>query len=135
MCLCAQAREFADGVKAVHPQQKLAYNLSPSFNWDAAGMNSEQIGGFCNELAKMGYVWQFITLAGFHCDAFASETFARDYARRHMLAFVERVQRPERNEAVPQLGHQKWSGAYLIVCLRLPPMPIPMPPTACRSTY
>jgi len=110
----SQAREFAEGVKAVNPHMKLAYNLSPSFNWDAAGMNDSQIGGFCKELGKLGYVWQFITLAGFHCDALASETFARDYSRRHMLAFVERVQRPERVDNVPQLAHQKWSGAYLI---------------------
>ena len=59
-----QAREFAEAVKKVHPEVMLAYNLSPSFNWDAAGMKDAQIGSFIGDIAKLGFVWQFITLAG-----------------------------------------------------------------------
>jgi isocitrate lyase len=60
----AQAKEFADGVHRVHPEVMLAYNLSPSFNWDAAGMSDKEIGSFIWDLAKLGFVWQFITLGG-----------------------------------------------------------------------
>lgn len=58
-----QAKEFRDDVLAVHPHLMLAYNNSPSFNWDAAGMTDEQMRTFIWDLAKMGYCWQFITLA------------------------------------------------------------------------
>jgi isocitrate lyase len=44
----------------------LAYNLSPSFNWDKAGMTDAQLSSFNDELGRLGYTWQFITLAGFH---------------------------------------------------------------------
>merc|ERR1712039_279141 len=60
----SQAEKFAKEVRAAVPHQLLAYNLSPSFNWD---------------LAKLGFCWQFITLAGFHCDALSIDLFARDY--------------------------------------------------------
>lgn len=60
----SQAKEFADGVHAVVPQAMLAYNLSPSFNWDAAGMSDAQISSYVSDLAKLGFVWQFITLGG-----------------------------------------------------------------------
>lgn len=46
------------------PGAMLAYNLSPSFNWDAAGMSDVQISSFIGDLAKLGFVWQFITLGG-----------------------------------------------------------------------
>merc|ERR1712046_252032 len=61
----AQAKEFRDDVLSVHPHLMLAYNNSPSFNWDAAGMTDEEMRTFIWDLAKMGYCWQFITLAGF----------------------------------------------------------------------
>ncbi|CAE7821495.1 icl-1, partial [Symbiodinium necroappetens] len=48
--------------------EMLAYNLSPSFNWDTAGMTDAQMESFIWDLAKLGFCWQFITLAGFHCD-------------------------------------------------------------------
>jgi isocitrate lyase len=60
----AQAKEFAEGVKAVSPHTMLAYNLSPSFNWDAAGMSDEEIRSYIPRLAALGFVWQFITLGG-----------------------------------------------------------------------
>ncbi|KAK9695105.1 isocitrate lyase 1 [Basidiobolus ranarum] len=110
--IMAQAKEFADGVHRKHPWAKLAYNLSPSFNWDAAGMTDQEIRSFIWDLGRLGFCWQFITLAGFHCNALGVDLFARDYAKRGMLAYVEGVQRKEREFGVDTLQHQKWSGAY-----------------------
>ncbi|KAI4363792.1 hypothetical protein MLD38_019964 [Melastoma candidum] len=106
-----ECTQFAQGMKAVHPNIMLAYNLSPSFNWDASGMTDEQMMDFIPKIAQLGYCWQFITLAGFHGDALVIDTFAREYAKRGMLAYVERIQREERNNGVDTLAHQKWSGA------------------------
>ncbi|KAJ3093058.1 isocitrate lyase 1 [Quaeritorhiza haematococci] len=107
----SQAKEFSEGVKKVYPEVMLAYNLSPSFNWDAAGMSDDQIKTYINDLGRLGFVWQFITLAGFHSDALITDLFARDYATRGMLAYVEGIQRQERKHDVETLTHQKWSGA------------------------
>lgn len=71
----AQARFFAESVLAVHPWAKLSYNLSPSFNWDAAGMTDAEIESYIWDLASMGYCWQFITLAGFHSNAVGIDLF------------------------------------------------------------
>uniref|UniRef100_A0ACD6A8G4 Uncharacterized protein n=1 Tax=Avena sativa TaxID=4498 RepID=A0ACD6A8G4_AVESA len=102
---------FAEGVHAVLAETMLSYNLSPSFNWDASGMSDADMAAFIPRVAGMGYVWQFITLAGFHADALVTDTFARDFAARGMLAYVERIQREERRHGVETLEHQKWSGA------------------------
>lgn len=59
----AQAREFAEGVHAADPTQWLAYNLSPSFNWDAAGLKGSDMRDFVWQLAKLGFCWQFITVS------------------------------------------------------------------------
>lgn len=107
----AECTEFAQGVKSRHPDMMLAYNLSPSFNWDASGMSDAEMAEFIPRIARLGFCWQFITLAGFHADALVVDTFARDFARRGMLAYVERIQREERNNGVDTLAHQKWSGA------------------------
>jgi isocitrate lyase len=125
------AKRFAAGVRVAHPHQLFAYNLSPSFNWDAAGLTKKEMRTFqasfvpikwivfsnifllcyphCeqDDLGKYGYVWQFITLAGFHCNAFSIDMFARDYANRHIVAYVENIQRKEREENVETLTHQK----------------------------
>lgn len=106
-----ECTKFAEGVKSRCPEIMLAYNLSPSFNWDASGMTDEQMRDFIPRIAKLGYCWQFITLAGFHGDALIVDTFAKDFARRGMLAYVEKIQREERNNGVDTLAHQKWSGA------------------------
>lgn len=107
----AECTKFAGGIKSKHPEIMLAYNLSPSFNWDGSGMTDEEMKDFIPRIAKLGFCWQFITLAGFHADALVVDTFAKDYARRGMLAYVERIQREERNNGVDTLAHQKWSGA------------------------
>jgi isocitrate lyase len=109
-----EAKVFSDGVKALFPNKFLAYNLSPSFNWDKFGMTDEQLASYQDELGQMGYVWQFITLAGFHGDALFAKTFAEDFAKRKMLAYVEGVQRQERKKKVGALTHQQWSGVELI---------------------
>lgn len=108
------AGTFARAIKSVYPNQFLAYNCSPSFNWDAAGMNDQEIRDFQVELGKLGFCWQFITLAGFHLDALAVDRFARKYAKEYMLAYVRDIQRKERDENVETLTHQKWSGAEFV---------------------
>eukprot|EP00903_Cladosiphon_okamuranus_P014471 g13424.t1 len=109
-----EARAFAEGVHAAVPHQKLAYNLSPSFNWDAAGMSKQEMASFNRELGRLGFVWQFITLAGFHSDGLIVSRLAKEYGKHGVIKYVELVQRPERNEQVDILTHQKWSGANLM---------------------
>jgi len=108
------ARQFAEGVKKTHPHQMLAYNLSPSFNWDASGMTDAQLADFNDDLGRLGYTWQFITLAGFHSNGLIVTELARSYGDRGMLAYVQSIQRKERAAKVELLTHQKWSGAELV---------------------
>lgn len=110
----AQAKEFSDDVLSAAPHLMLAYNNSPSFNWDAAGLSDDEMQTFIWDLAKMGYCWQFITLAGFHQDALGISLFARAYKERGMAAYVQDIQRQEREKNVSTLTHQKWSGSELI---------------------
>ncbi|OAA59074.1 Isocitrate lyase [Niveomyces insectorum RCEF 264] len=108
-----QAAAFAQGVHAVYPEQKLAYNLSPSFNWKTAMPRAEQ-ETYIRRLAQLGYCWQFITLAGLHTTALVSHQFARAYAQQGMRAYGELVQEPEMAEGVDVVKHQKWSGAAYV---------------------
>jgi len=110
----AQAKEFASGVHKIYPGKMLAYNLSPSFNWDATGMSDQEIRSFISDLGKLGFVWQFITLAGFHSNALGIDLFARNYAKIGMLAYVQGIQRQERSNGVETLQHQTWSGANYV---------------------
>ncbi len=109
-----EAREFAQGVRAVVPGKMLAYNLSPSFNWDVAGLTPDEMEHFNSSLAQMGFVWQFITLAGFHANGLQTTLFSREYGKRGVVAYVEMIQRKERENQVDMLTHQKWSGAALL---------------------
>jgi isocitrate lyase len=61
--ILAQAREFAAGVHAARPGHWLAYNLSPSFNWEAAGLTEKDMQDYVWDLGKLGFVWQFITVS------------------------------------------------------------------------
>jgi len=108
-----QAKEFADGVHAVWPEQKLSYNLSPSFNWKTAMPRDEQ-ETYINRLGQLGYCWQFITLAGLHTTALITDQFARAYAKQGMRAYGELVQEPEMAGKVDVVTHQKWSGANYV---------------------
>ncbi len=87
------AREFAEAIKARYPDQMLAYNCSPSFNW-RAHLDDATIATFQQELAAMGYRFQFITLAGFHALNQSMFELAHGYARDHMSAYV-RLQEAE----------------------------------------
>jgi isocitrate lyase len=108
-----QAEEFARGVKEAYPDQWLAYNQSPSFNWTKA-MSVDDQKTYIQRLAKLGYVWQFITLAGLHTNALASHAFAKEYAKRGMQAYGQDVQAKEIDLGVDVVKHQKWSGAEYI---------------------
>jgi len=89
----AEAREFAEAIKAEYPDQMLAYNCSPSFNW-RAHLDEATIARFQKELAAMGYRFQFITLAGFHALNYSMFDLAHGYAREDMTAYV-RLQEAE----------------------------------------
>ena len=86
------AKIFADAIHAKFPDKMLAYNLSPSFNWDTTGMNDEQMRNFPVELGKMGFVFNFITYGGHQIDGHASEEFAASLKQDGMLALA-RLQR------------------------------------------
>ncbi|SDS24454.1 isocitrate lyase [Actinopolymorpha singaporensis] len=81
------AREFAEAIKAEYPDQMLAYNCSPSFNWKQH-LDDGTIAKFQRELGEMGYAFQFITLAGFHALNESMFELAKGYAREGMTAYV-----------------------------------------------
>jgi isocitrate lyase len=83
----AEAREFAEAIKAEYPGQMMAYNCSPSFNW-RKHLDEGTICKFQRELAEMGYKFQFITLAGFHALNYSMFDLARGYAAEGMPAYV-----------------------------------------------
>jgi isocitrate lyase len=86
------AREFAQAIHAKYPGQMLAYNCSPSFNW-AKYMDEKQMLTFREEIAAMGYKFQFITLAGFHALNTAMFELSKAYVERGMAGFSELQQR------------------------------------------
>jgi isocitrate lyase len=88
----ADAKQFADAIHAVFPDKMLAYNLSPSFNWDTTGMTDDEMRAFPEELGKMGFVFNFITYGGHQIDGVAAEEFATALRQDGMLALA-RVQR------------------------------------------
>jgi isocitrate lyase len=85
----AEAREFAEAIHAVFPEKMLAYNLSPSFNWDTTGMTDEQMKRFPEELGKLGFVFNFITYGGHQIDGLAAEEFATALKQEGMLALAQ----------------------------------------------
>ncbi len=91
----ADAKQFADAIHAVYPDKMLAYNLSPSFNWDTTGMSDEEMRAFPEEIGKMGFVFNFITYGGHQVDGVASEEFATSLRQEGMLALA-RLQRKMR---------------------------------------
>ncbi|WP_420640350.1 isocitrate lyase ICL2 [Candidatus Poriferisocius sp.] len=88
----ADAREFAEAVHAVYPDKMLAYNLSPSFNWDTTGMSESEMQEFPAELGRLGFVFNFITYGGHQVDGMAGEEFAASLQQDGMLALA-RLQR------------------------------------------
>ena len=80
------AQKFAEALHKVHPGKLLAYNCSPSFNW-AAKLDAETIAKFQRELGKMGYKFQFVTLAGFHSLNHSMFELASGYRDAGMAAY------------------------------------------------
>jgi isocitrate lyase len=87
-----EARIFAEAIRAEYPNKMLAYNCSPSFNWKKK-LDDETIAKFQNELGKMGYKFQFITLAGFHTLNFAMFELAKNYQAEQMTAYAKLQER------------------------------------------
>ncbi len=88
----AQARKFADAIHAEFPDQMLAYNCSPSFNWRKF-LSEDECETFQRELGELGYRFQFITLAGFHSVNLATFELAEAYRQRGMAGYSEMQQR------------------------------------------
>jgi len=93
-----EARQFAEAIKAVYPDQMLSYNCSPSFNW-RRHLDDATIAKFQRELGSMGYKFQFITLAGFHALNYSMFELATRYAAEGMTAYVELQEREFAAEA------------------------------------
>ena len=88
----AEAKEFADAMHAVYPDQMLAYNLSPSFNWDTTGMSEQEMKDFPAEIGKLGFVFNFMTYGGHQIDGLAAEEFSTALIHDGMLSLA-RLQR------------------------------------------
>ncbi len=84
----AQAKKFAEGIRAKFPNKLLAYNCSPSFNWKKH-LDDATIAKFQRELGAMGYKFQFVTLAGFHALNYSMYDLARRYKDGGMAAYSE----------------------------------------------
>ena len=107
-----EAREFAQAIHERFPGKLLAYNCSPSFNW-RAHLDDSAIAGFQEELAGLGYKFQFVTLAGFHSLNAAMFGLARGYAQEGMSAYV-RLQDEEfalEEHGYSATRHQREAGA------------------------
>jgi isocitrate lyase len=109
-----QAKTFAERILAKYPNKKLVYNLSPSFNWSAHGFSDGDLKEFCNELGKAGFVLQLISLAGLHSTAAVTCELSKGFKKDGILAYVELIQRREKEVGTDVLTHQKWSGANYI---------------------
>lgn len=83
------AKQFADAIHAQFPEKMLAYNLSPSFNWDTTGMSDDEMSAFPEELGKLGFVFNFITYGGHQIDGLAAEEFTIALQKTGMLALAE----------------------------------------------
>ena len=106
-----EAREFSSAIHRRFPGKVLAYNCSPSFNWEK-NIGADEISSFREELSSMGYRFQFITLAGFHALNHSMFSLARGYAEEGMSAYV-RLQKAEfRDEALgyAAVKHQSFVG-------------------------
>ncbi len=86
------AQRFAEAIHARYPDKMLAYNLSPSFNWDTTGMSDDEMRRFPENLGKLGFVFNFITYGGHQIDGLAAEEFATALREDGMLALA-RLQR------------------------------------------
>lgn len=92
------ARRFAEAIQKEFPGKMMAYNCSPSFNWEA-NLDKETIAIYQRELGAMGYKFQFVTLAGFHQLNHGMFELARGYKDRGMAAYSELQQAEFASEA------------------------------------
>lgn len=107
-----EARQFANAIHERYPEKMLAYNCSPSFNW-RKNLDDQTIARFQAELARMGYKFQFVTLAGFHALNLSMFDLARDYARTGMAAYSKLQDREfssEREYGYAAVKHQRFVG-------------------------
>lgn len=107
----AQAKRFADAIHAVYPDQQLAYNCSPSFNWRKF-LSEEECETFQRELGELGYRFQFITLAGFHSVNLATFSLAEQYRDRGMAAYadLQQLEFAAENRGFTTVKHQREVG-------------------------
>ncbi len=107
-----EARRFAEGIHAKHPGKLLAYNCSPSFNWKKK-LDDATIASFQAQLAKMGYKFQFVTLAGFHALNLSMFELARGYKENGMTAYSRLQEKEFSSEAeygYEAVKHQRFVG-------------------------
>ena len=109
MANLADAKQYADAIHAEYPNKMLAYNLSPSFNWDTTGMSDEEMRNFPRELGKLGFVFDFITYGGHQIDGLAGEEFSTALKQDGMLALA-RLQRKFRLLNSPYKTPQTYVG-------------------------
>ncbi|HSE88777.1 MAG TPA: isocitrate lyase [Candidatus Binatia bacterium] len=103
-------KAWADSIHATFPKKMLAYNLSPSWNWDAWGFTDDQLRSFASELGKMGYVFNFITYAGHQTEALMNGRLARALKEEGVLGFVRLIQRSLRLANDPAQYPQSFVG-------------------------
>jgi len=106
-----EAKKFAEAIKKQFPDKLLAYNCSPSFNWRAK-IDLDTIAKYQVELGKMGYKFQFVTLAGFHALNLSMWQLARGYKERQMAAYSElqEVEFAEEKNGYGAVKHQRFVG-------------------------
>jgi isocitrate lyase len=108
-----EAARFAGAIHEKHPDKMLAYNCSPSFNWKLH-LGDEELAQFQHELARMGYKFQFVTLAGFHALNMSMFELAHAYRDRGMLAYSRLQEREfvlQRDHGYRTVKHQSFVGA------------------------
>ena len=105
------ARQFAEAIHQLYPDKMLAYNCSPSFNW-AAKLSVKEMETFREELAAMGYKFQFITLAGFHALNTSMFELSKAYKQRGMAGYSELQEREFalQKEGFKAVKHQSFVG-------------------------
>jgi len=103
-----ECKQFSTGVHAKYPNMMLSYNLSPSFNWEAY-LSENEISSFRHDIAQMGFVWHFITLAGFHVNSL--DQLAKGLKEKGVIHYVRTVQHAQFQ--VETLTHHKMVWCFL----------------------
>ena len=106
-----EAKKFAEAIHKKFPGKLLAYNCSPSFNWKK-NLDMETMKQFQSELGKMGYKFQFITLAGFHLNNYATFNLAQEYKRDGMAAYskLQEAEFAAEKDGYTSTKHQREAG-------------------------